>query len=93
MDSFFVMNYYKYQIYSLAFIIITNTILLFISSFLKCLEGGKNTYEIIEDVTGHSYTFIFFMWIFILLSCLLSYSRVKSKVLMYFNYISPYKII
>ena len=93
MDSFFVMNYYKHQIYSLAFIIITNTILLLISSFLKCSEGGKNTYEIIEDVTGHTYTFIFFMGIFILLSCLLSYSRVKSKVLMYFNYISPYKII
>ena len=33
------------------------------------------------------------MGIFILLSFLLSYSRVKSKVLMYFNYISPYKII
>lgn len=93
MDSFFVMNYYKHQIYSLAFIIITNTILLLISSFLKNSEGGKNTYEIIEDVTGHTYTFIFFMGIFILLSCLLSYSRVKSKVLMYFNYISPYKII
>ena len=93
MDSFFVMNYYKHQIYSLAFIIITNTILLLISSFLKNSEGGKNTYEIIEDVTGHSYTFIIFMGIFILLSFLLSYSRVKSKVLMYFNYISPYKII
>ena len=93
MDSFFVMNYYRHQICSLAFIIITNTILLLISSFLKNSEGGKNTYEIIEDATGHSYTFIFFMLIFILLSCILSYSRVKSKVLMYFNYISPYKII
>ena len=93
MDSFFVMNYYKHQIYSLAFIIITNTILLLISSFLQNSEGGKNTYEIIEDVTGHSYSFVFFLGIFILLSCLLSYSRVKSKVLMYFNYISPYKII
>lgn len=93
MDLFFVMNYFKHQIYSLAFIIITNTILLLVSSFLENSEDGKNTYQIIEEVTGNSYSFIFFIAIFILISCLLSYSRVKSKVLMEFNYISPYKII
>lgn len=94
MDSFFVLNYYNHQIVSLLFIIISNSVLLLVSSFLKNDNSrGKNTYEIIEDLTGNSYSFIFIILAFIVLSSILSYSRVKSKVLMYFNYISPYKII
>ena len=92
MDSFFVINYYRHQIYYLAFIIVTNSVLLIFSTFLKN-KDYKTTYNIIYDFTGNNYSFIWIICSFILLSIILSYTRVKSKVLMYFNYISPYKII
>ena len=99
MDRYFIFNYYKHQIFSMIFIIIIDTVLLLVSSFLKNTNNGssdlknKNTYEIIEMVTGSKYYFIAVLFIFMLLSGLLSFVRVKAKIFMYFNYLSPYKII
>ena len=76
MDSFFVINYYRHQIYSLAFIIVTNSVLLIFSTFLKN-KDYKTTYNIIYDFTGNNYSFIWIICSFILLSIILSYTRVK----------------
>ena len=81
------------------FVVFIDTILLVISSFLPNTNNeneslkDKNTYQIIEGFTGSKYFFVFVLLIFAFLSALLSYGRVKIKILMYFNYISPYKII
>ena len=99
MDIYFIINYYKHKKYSMGFIIIINTILLLIASFLKNTDThdddnpDQNTYQIIEDIIGNNYSFFFIILIFIFLSIFLSFSRVKTKVLMHYNYISPYKII
>ena len=98
-DIYFIINYYKHQRYSMIFVICIDAILLLISSFLPNTNNkndtlkDKNTYQIIEDITGSKYSFIFILIIFTILSALLSFGRVKIKILMYFNYISPYKII
>lgn len=99
MDTYFIINYYKHQRYSMIFVICVNSILLVISSFLPNTNNqednlkDKNTYQIIEDITNSKYFFIVVLLIFIFLSSLLSFGRVKIKILMYFNYISPYRII
>ena len=95
MDTYFKLNYYSHQKFSMVFIIVINSILLIVYSFLKNTndEESENTYQIIEGITGNNYSFIFILLIFIFLSCIFSYSRVKSKILMFINYISPYKII
>ena len=102
MHKNFVINFAKHQKYSMAFIIISATILLFISSFLpnsnhddieEKKEKDKNTYQIISDITRCNYAFIIIFIIFSLLSCLISYQRVKEKVLMDYYFLSPYKLI
>ena len=101
MNKNFVINFGKHQKYSMAFIIITVTILLLISSFLPSTnhddtnekEKDKNTYQSTRDITGSNYTFILIFIIFSLLSCIISYQRVKEKVLMDYYFLSPYKLI
>ena len=99
MDTYFIITYHKHQQFSMIFVIIINAILLIISSFLPNTNNqdsdlrDKNTYQIIEDITNSRYLFICILFIFIFLSALLSYGRVKTKILMYLYYISPYQII
>ena len=99
MDTYFIINYHKHQKFSMIFVVTINSILLIISSFLPNTNNqdsdlkDKNTYQIIEDITDSRYVFIFILFIFIFLSALLSFGRVKTKILMYLYYISPYKII
>ena len=100
MDKYFIINLYKHQKYSIIFILITNTVLLLISSFLPYTKHDEgiyltdyNTFKIIEILTGNYFYFLLFLALFITLSCSISYSRVKTKVIMDFNYISPYKMI
>ena len=99
MDTYFIITYHKHQKFSMIFVIIINAILLIISSFLPNTNNqdsdlrDKNTYQIIEDITNSRYLFICILFIFIFLSALLSYGRVKTKILMYLYYISPYQII
>ena len=102
MDIYFVVNFYKHQKCSMIFIIIIDTILLLISSLLPYTDHEDieestakdyNAYNNIEDITGNNYAFIVVLLIFIILSGLLSYARVKEKVLIDFYYLSPYKLI
>ena len=102
MHTNFIITFAKHQKYSMAFIIISVTILLFISSFLpnsnhddieEKREKDKNTYQIINDITRCNFAFIIIFVIFSLLSCLISYQRVKEKVLMDYYFLSPYKLI
>ena len=102
MDIYFVVNFYKHQKCSMIFIIIIDTILLLISSLLPYTDHEDieestakdyNAYNNIEDITGNNYAFIVILLIFIILSGLLSYARVKEKVLIDFYYLSPYKLI
>ena len=101
MNKYFIINFYKHQKYSIIFIIIVTTPLLLLSSFLpysnhndpKEFIRDNNTYEIIDFMTGSTLYFLAIFIIFIFLSCIISYARVKSKLLMDFYYISPYKIV
>ena len=106
MNRYFIINIYKHQKYSIVFILIMTTPLLVISTFFpytnhKDINNSneylfmrdKDTYEIIKIMTGSTFYGILIFSIFIFLSCIISYARVKSKVLIDFYYISPYKII
>ena len=102
MDTYFIINLYKHKKYSIMFILITCTPLLVFSSFLSYTNHDdteeqsirdNNTYKIIEIMTGSIFYFIAIFIIFIFLSCIISYARVKTKVLIDIYYISPYKII
>ena len=99
MDTYFILNYYNHQKISIIFILVIDSILLIISSFLKNTNNessdlkDKNTYEIVKYITNSDYFFLLVILIFIFLSAIYSFSRVKTKVLMHFNYVSPYKII
>ena len=102
MDIYFIIDFYRHQKLSISFIIISDTILLLVSSFLPYTDHQDieknnikdyNTYKIIEEMTGNNYSFIFAFLSFIFLSCILSYGRIKKKVLMDFYYLSPYNLI
>ena len=102
MNIYFVDDFYTHKKLSMIFIIVSDTILLLASSFLpntdhEGIEGSNcrdyNTYKIIEEMTGNNYSFIFGFLIFIFLSCILSFGRIKQKVLIDFYYLSPYKLI
>ena len=98
----FVINYGRHQKYSMIFIILSVTTLLLISSFLPNTNHDdvkeekikdNNTYQSIKYTTGSNYAFIIIFLTFSLLSCLISYQRVKEKVLMDFYFLSPYRLI
>ena len=98
----FVINSGRHQKYSMIFILLSCTILLLVSSFLPNtnhddVEETKikdyNTYQSIKYTTGWDYAFVGILIIFCLLSCIISYQRVKEKVLMDFYFLSPYKLI
>ena len=103
---YFMKKYFKIKIYNfkklaLFIILIPITILLVISSVLPYsyheLPEEKsedlNAYEEIEAITGSKTYFIPISLLFITMTIFLSYSRVKSKVLMDLRYLSPYLIV
>ena len=98
-NKYFTINIYKHQKYSMIFIIFTNLILLVISSFLKMIDDkdsdfyGKNSFGIVEKITGNKFAFIGIFFGFIFLSFIISYARVKMKVFIDLNFILPYKLI
>ena len=91
MEIYFHIKHYNHQLYSLIFIFITNIIFLYISTFIN--EKNGNSYVIVKKLFKTKYLSILFFLVFTLGSCFLSFARVKSKVLMEYKYISPYKII
>ena len=81
MHYYFKMNIYNYQKCSLYFIIITNTLLLLINSFLpQHRSNDKNEYDIYADTLGSAALCIPFLITFIFLSAIISYARVKIKL-------------
>ena len=83
---------YTHQKYSMIFIIIPDSILLIIATFLPGInENGK--YINIYQKAGHILICIFFIIFYIVLSALMSYARVKGKILIDYKFISPYIII
>ena len=103
---YFMKKYFKIKIYNfkklaLVIILVPITILLIISTVLPYsyheLPEEKsedlNAYEEIEAITGSKTYFIPISLLFITMTIFLSYSRVKSKVLMDLRYLSPYLII
>ena len=101
MNVYFIINIYMHQKCSIIFIITTNFILLLISSFLPISENDKknpefndkNSYQIVDMITGFNFSFFFIILSFIFLSFIISYAKVKTKVFLDFYFISPYKII
>ena len=100
MNHFFIVNIYKHQKFSLLFIFTTNFVLLIASTFVKNHsslddnnESKINSYKHIEEVFGNVSYFILIYIIYLILSCLLSFSRVYSKYLMDIKYESIYRII
>ena len=93
MNRYFVINIYKHHKYSMLFIIIGSTILILISTFFPKDKEKKNSYQIVEKITGSNFSFLLIFLIFISISYITAFGRVLSKVLMDVKFISPYVII
>ena len=99
----FKIKLYNYQKCSLIFIIITNTLLILIStSFPQIKEDNtkytktntnKNVYDLIKETTGNELFCIPINLLFITLSCFISFARVKIKLITYIKFIPIYSII
>ena len=92
MNKYFVVNIYKHQKFSLYFICIISTFLIFLSMFFSPnIEG--NSFQAIYNLVGNIiFCFLIFLG-FILISFITAYGRVLTKVLMDLRFISPYVII
>ena len=101
MKKYFRIKIYNFKKLALFIILLPTSLLLLTSTFLPFTshespeEKSKdvNAYEEIESITGSKLYSIPLFIFFILLEILLSYSRVKAKVLMDLRYLSPYLII
>ena len=101
MKKFFVINLYNHTKLAIIILLVPTTILLIISNFLpytnhKTAEEKSedlDAFEEIERITGHKLYYIPIAIVMLITNIFLSYSRVKSKVLMDLMYLSPYAII
>ena len=99
MFIYFKIKLYNYQKCSLNFIIITNTLLILIStSFPQIQEDkiaykDKNVYELLKETTGNELFCIPIILLFITLSGFISFARVKIKLITYIKFIPIYSII
>lgn len=90
MYYYFPTKTYKHQIYSMIFIIVFDSILLIISSIKGNKEGSAS--ENIYEKKGYLYCFISII-IFIIITFLISFAKVKAKYFMDIKFISPYTLI
>ena len=94
MYFYFQMEFYNFQKCSLFFIAFTNTILLIINTFLRQLfHDNINEYQLYEKTTGNAAYCVPFLFTFIILSIIISYARVKVKVITTYKFISNNSII
>ena len=91
LSKYYSINLYKHHLYSLGFIFFTNLIILIIKSNLD--GDDKNVYEIVEDIFHHKGFSVLIIFLFILNSLSISFTRVLTKVFMEIKYISYYRII
>ena len=87
MYKYFGHNIHKHQKYSLYFIFLTNICLLFIAAAIPKNKRNETIFQ------RYGWLCIFILFTYIILSWASSLTKVYSKKLMDFNYISPYKII
>ena len=87
MNKYFGHNIHKHQQYSLYFIFLSNVCLLFIAA---AIPKNKEKETIFKKLGWYS---ILILFAYIILSWISSLTKVYSKKLMDFNYISPYRII
>ena len=95
MYFYFPSNTYKHQTYSMIFIILFDSILLIIASVLNSYHienENVETYQNIYEYKGYFECF-FVIIVFIDITFLISFSRIKGKILMDQKFISPYTII
>ena len=95
MKLYFRMDLYNFQKCSLYFIIITNTIMLLINTFIPQQRDPRkrNEYEIYRDTMGNAALCIPFLLLYLIMYSSISYARVKIKVITTFQFISNYEII
>jgi hypothetical protein len=87
MHKYFGNKMYKHQKYSLYLIFCSNICLLFIAAGFSKDGKSKTIYQ------EHTWECIFIVLTYIILSWISSATKVATKKLMDFNYISPYRII
>ena len=95
MHFYFPSNIYKHQTYSMIFIILFDSILLIIASVLNTYHienENVEKYQNIYEYKGYFECF-FVIIVFIDITFLISFSRIKGKILMDQKFISPYTII
>ena len=96
MKKYFIIYFYKHHKVSIIFIVSACSALILTASFLPNSlldENSGNAYENINTKLGSYFYCILFIFVFVGLSFIYSYSRVYSKVLMQIKFISPFKII
>ena len=93
LSKYYSINLYKHHLYSLGFIFFTNLIILIIKSILDGNDNDKNVYEKVEEIFHHKGFSVLIIFLFILNSLSISFTRVSTKVFMEIKYISYYRII
>jgi len=88
MNFFYPKKMYKHQLYSMIFIILFDSILLFVASIFKREEYNANIYENRGIVKC-----LLIMIFFIFITSLNSFDRIKIKPFIDNKFISPYKIL
>ena len=87
MNIYFPQNIYKHQLYSMIFVIILDTILIFASTFFD-YDDNKNIYQV-KGIVLCNCVILFYICI----TFIFSYAEVKTKILIDLKYLSPYIII
>ena len=91
-SKFYSIKIYRHHLYSLGFIFFTNFIILIIKSFQGDKEN-KNVYDNVLNIFPSKYFCFLIIFLYILNSFSISYTRVLTKILMEIKYISHYRII
>ena len=88
MNIYFPQHIYKHQKFSMMFIIIIDTILILYASSLKTYQINPNEYQNLYQIKGFLHCLLFGL-VFIDITFLFSYARIRGKILMDIYFISP----
>ena len=94
--NYFIIDFYRHHKVSIIFNVSICSTLLLTASFLPTSLSGENpgnSYQNLNDKLGNYFYCILFIFVFVILSLIYSFSRIYSKVLMQIKFISPYIII
>lgn len=91
-SKYYSIKIYRHHFYSLSFIFFTNFVILTIKSF-QVDDKNENVYDNVLIFFPSKYFCFLIIFLYILNSYSISYTRVVTKVLMEIKYISHYRII